>query len=101
MIDDYFAKLDEYDCVVTTQKVIDSLGSYKSIYENREDFFLIQAPESMRFDTFIASFDENSPMTALCQFMPEDSKFYFNFDLKKNFKITYNGDLDYIGQFLG
>ena len=101
VIDDYFAKLDEYDCVVTTQKVIDSLGSYKSIYENREDFFLIQAPESMRFDTFIASFDENSPMTALCQIMPEGSKFYFNFDLKKNFKITYNGDLDYIGQFLG
>ena len=40
--DDYFMRLDEYDCVATTQKIVDSLGSYDNIYENRERFFLIQ-----------------------------------------------------------
>lgn len=98
--DDYFTKLDEYDCVITTQKIVDSLGSYDNIYENRERFFLIQAPEAMRFDIFSENFDGNSGMTALCQFMPRNSNIMLNFDIKHNIKVTYPGDLEYVEKIM-
>lgn len=98
--DDYFMRLDEYDCVATTQKIVDSLGSYDNIYENRERFFLIQAPEAMRFDLFFENFNGNSVMSALCQFMPKNSKTMLNFDIKHNIKVTYPGDLEYVEKMM-
>ncbi|MDE6275151.1 MAG: 2-C-methyl-D-erythritol 4-phosphate cytidylyltransferase [Clostridia bacterium] len=93
-------KLDEYDCVITTQKIVDSLGRYGELYVNREDYYLIQTPEAFKFDIFCQNFDKNSENTALCQFMPKADKIYQNFGMKQNFKITYQGDLEYISQFL-
>lgn len=93
-------KLDDYDCVITTQKIVDSLGRYGELYVNRDDYYLIQTPEAFKFEEFCKYFDKNSSKTALCQFMPRADRIYQNFDMKQNFKITYQGDLEYIAQFL-
>ena len=45
-IDEYIRKLDEYDWVQTTIKITDALGSYKDRTVDRNDFFLIQAPDA-------------------------------------------------------
>lgn len=99
-IDDCIQKLNEYDCVITTQKIVDSLGRYGELYVNREDYYLIQTPEAFKFQVFCQYFDKSSDKTALCQFMPHAESIYQNFGLKQNFKITYQGDLEYIAQFL-
>ena len=100
IIDEYFEKLDEYDCVITAQKIVDSLGSYDNIYEDREKFFLIQAPEAFRYGLLYDNFDGESSMTALCQFLPKNCKLMLNFDMKRNPKVTYKGDLEYISQII-
>ena len=99
-IDDCIQKLNEYDCVITTQKIVDSLGRYGELYVNREDYYLIQTPEAFKFQVFCQYFDKSSDNTALCQFMPQAERIYQNFGLKQNFNITYQGDLEYIAQFL-
>lgn len=99
-IDSCMNKLDEYDCVITAQKIVDSLGRYGKISVDRENYYLIQTPEAFKFDVFCKNFDKNSTNTALCQFMPSADMIYQNFGMKQNFKITYQGDLEYIAQFL-
>lgn len=100
LIDDYIEKLDEFDCVITGQKIVDSLGKYGVRYVNREDYYLIQTPEACNFGLLVSSFDKDSDKTAICQLMPEDSTLYVSFKMKNNMKITYNGDLEYIEQFM-
>ena len=100
LIDDYLKKLDEYDCVITGQKIVDSLGKYGTRYVNREDYYLIQTPEACNFGLLRSSFDKDSDKTAICQLMPEGGSLYVSFKMKNNMKITYNGDLEYIEQFM-
>ena len=86
LIDDYMDKLDEFDCVITGQKIVDSLGKYGIRYVNREDYYLIQTPEACNFGRLISSFDKDSDKTAICQLMPEDSTLYVSFKMKNNMK---------------
>jgi len=60
-VDDFIAKLDEYDWVQTTIKITDALGSYKDRTVNRDDFFLIQAPDAYRFRAIYDCFDADHP----------------------------------------
>lgn len=100
IVDEYLSLLDEYDSVITGQRIVDSLGCYKLDFVNRDDFYLIQAPESFVFPKLNESFDENSKITATNQQMPKDSKLFINFEFKNNFKITYPQDLHYCESFL-
>ena len=100
LINEYMDKLDEFDCVITGQKIVDSLGKYGSRYVNREDYYLIQTPEACKFDLLCSSFDRDSDKTAICQLMPDNSTLYVSFKMKNNMKITYMGDIDYIKQFM-
>ncbi|OQC12254.1 MAG: putative 2-C-methyl-D-erythritol 4-phosphate cytidylyltransferase 2 [Firmicutes bacterium ADurb.Bin080] len=96
IIDLYLSKLDIYDAVITGQKIVDSLGTYSNHITNREDYYLIQAPEAFIFQKLYNSFDEDSKITATNQQMPIGSKLFINFDFKDNYKITYPQDLKYI-----
>lgn len=95
IIDFYFEKLDSYDAVITGQRIVDSLGCFYAHSVNRKDYYLIQAPEAFNFGILNANFDENSPLTATNQQMPEGSTLYINFDFTNNYKITYPQDLAY------
>ncbi len=91
--DMYLSKLEEYDAVITTQKITDSLGGVGKWYVNREDYFLVQAPEAFRFGLLYRHFKPDSPITATSQQLPEGSRVYNNFGFGGNMKITYSHDL--------
>ena len=100
LIDEYMDKLDEYDCVITGQKIVDSLGKVGMRYVDREDYYLIQTPEACNFSLLCSSFDKDSDRTAICQLMPENSSLYVSYAMKNNMKVTYMGDLELVGKFL-
>lgn len=95
IVDGYIQKLDEYDSVITGQRIVDSLGCLHTHTANRADYYLIQAPEAFKFDMLYENFKSDSPLTATNQQMPENSTLYINFDFVNNNKITYFADLAY------
>ena len=95
IVDGYLAKLDEYDSVITGQRIVDSLGCFATHTANRADYYLIQAPEAFKFEMLYDNFRSDSPLTATNQQMPSDSTLYINFDFVNNNKITYFADLAY------
>lgn len=96
----YLDLTNKYDSVITGQRIVDSLGSFRSHTADRSDYYLIQAPEAFDFPKLYRAFDENSPLTATNHQMPEDSSLFVNFDFRENFKITYAEDLAYCELFL-
>lgn len=100
IIEGYLDKLDNYDSVITGQKIVDSLGSFSNHVTIREDYYLIQAPEAFNFNMLFDHFDESSQISATNQQMPKGSRLYINFDFKDNYKITYQQDLVYVGELI-
>lgn len=96
----YLNKLDSYDAVITGKKITDSLGCFKAHYVNRDDYYLIQAPEAFRFKLLFDNFDQNSEITATNQQLPNSAGLYINFDFEDNYKITYHSDLRFCEDIL-
>lgn len=95
LVDDYFNKLDEYDVVITCQKITGELGNYTYDILNRADYYITQSPESFRFGLLCEHFDPAFPSTELVNQLPKNIKRYLNFDFKTNLKITYDSDLKF------
>ena len=85
--------LDENDFVQCTYKITDALGSYKTRLVDREDYYLIQAPDAYRFKLLYQYFDENSPIGHPAAHLPENAKGYNYFDFIPNYKVTYPEDI--------
>lgn len=100
LIDMYFDKLNEYDCVITCQKITGELGNYNFDTLLRENYYITQSPESFKYKLLTDCFNPNFESTELANQLPKDSKRYLNFEFKQNVKITYAFDLEYIGQLL-
>lgn len=92
-IDEYIAKLDEYDWVQTTIKITDALGSYKDRTVNREDYFLIQAPDAYRFKELRACFNPDHPNGHPAVQLPATAKGYNAFHDGPVFKVTHPNDI--------
>lgn len=95
LIDDYFKKLEEYDMVITGQKITGNLQDYKGTRYDREEFFMGQAPESYKFDMLYNNVDYSTKYQAIPSLMPVEAKRYVNFDFKDNLKLTYPHELEY------
>lgn len=95
LVDEYFSKLDEYDAVITCQKITGELGNYNYDILNRTDYYMTQSPESFRFDLLCKHFDPSFPSTELVNQLPRDINRYLNFEFKTNLKITYDSDLTF------
>ena len=95
LVDDYFVKLNEYDVVITCQKITGELGNYNYDTLNRADYYITQSPESFRFDLLEKHFDPTHPSTELVNQLPKTIKRFLNFDFKTNLKITYDSDLKF------
>ncbi len=93
ILDKYIGFLDEYDYVETTFKITDALGAYDKRDCDREDFYLIQAPDAYRFKLLYEHFDESSPLCHPAQQLPKSSQGYQYFDYGANHKVTYPYDL--------
>ena len=100
LIDDYFTKLDEYDAVITAQKITGALGNYNYDPLDREDYYMTQSPEGFKFDLIYNSLDVNFKSQELAWQLPKESKKYLNFNFKNNLKLTYNFELEYAGHLL-
>lgn len=92
-IDDYIVRLDEYDWVQTTIKITDALGSYKNRVVDREDYFLIQAPDAYRFGELYAVFDPNHPNGHPAVQLPVAAKGFNAFQNGPVFKVTHPDDI--------
>ncbi len=96
LIDEYFEKLDENDCVITSQKITGELGNYNFDIMDRNDYYITQSPESFRFNLLMEHFSTDFPSTELANQLPKNAKRYLYFDFKDNIKITYDFQLKYI-----
>lgn len=93
LIDRYLSILNEYHAVITAQHITDSLGKIGEHVVNRDQYYLIQAPEAFRFRILYDNFSALSSITATCQQLPEYAKIKKIFDFKVNLKITYPEDV--------
>lgn len=93
-IDECIRLLDGYDFVQTTFHITDALGSYSSRLVNRDDYFLIQAPDAYRFDSLFKYFDPNHPNGHPAIQLPDDAKGYNYFVDGQPFKVTYPEDIE-------
>lgn len=93
IIDNYFDCLEQYDAIITTQKVTDSLGKTGAHRVTRSDYYLIQAPEAFDFGLLSEHFSPNSQITATVQQLPKDIRVMHNYQFNLNYKITYPQDL--------
>lgn len=100
-IDDYIAKLDEYDWVQTTIKITDALGSYKDRTVDREDYFLIQAPDAYRFKEVRGCFDPEHPNGHPAVQLPPNAKGCNAFHNGPVFKVTHPDDLKIVECLMG
>lgn len=96
IIDDYIELLDEYNYVQTTFRITDALGSYKDRTVDREDYFLIQAPDAYRFKEIYEHFDADHPNGHPAVQLPPEAKGYNYFDYGVNFKVTYPEDIQIV-----
>lgn len=96
LIDEFMGLLDEYDYINTAYKITDALGSYKDRIANREDFYLIQAPDAYRFPLLYQYFDENSELCHPAHQLPLDTKEYRYFGYMDNYKVTYPEDIQIV-----
>ena len=100
LLDNYYDLLDEYDAVVTANKITDSLGSYDHKTIDRERYYLMQSPEGFRFDCLQKNFDSEETLTEVTHQLPEEAKIFLYFDFVDNIKITYPHDLVYLQTLL-
>lgn len=95
LIDNYFSKLDDYDAVITSQKITGALGNYSYDPLDREDYYMTQSPEAFDFNLIYKHFNPNFESQELAWQLPKETKKYLNFNFKNNLKITYDFELEY------
>ncbi len=93
LVDDYFRKLDEYDCVITCKKLVGELGNYNYDIFVRDEFYFSQSPESFRFEFLAEHFRPDFYSSELVYQLPKSINRYLNFNFQENIKITYDYDL--------
>lgn len=95
LIDDYFDKLDTYDAVITAQKITGALTDIDNSRLDRDKYVITQSPEGFRFEQLWSCFDLNYPYQEAAGMLPNDSKWFFNYEFRNNLKLTYDFELSY------
>lgn len=92
-VDRYFRLLDDYDYVLTTWKVVSTLGRYDGTLVNRDDYFQCMEPEAYRFQLLYENYKSDYPLPYIFHQLPKDAKGYYCFDYPYTMKITYQRDV--------
>ncbi|MCI8838216.1 MAG: NTP transferase domain-containing protein [Hungatella sp.] len=95
IIDDYFEKLDQYDAVITAQKITGGLTDIYNTSLDREMFIVTQSPEGFRFPLLYNYFDVDFPFQETACMLPKECTRYYNYGFKNNLKLTYDFELKY------
>ena len=92
-IDRYFGLLDDYDYVLTTWKIVSTLGRYDGKRVDRNDYFQCMEPEAYRFDMLYENYRSDYPVPYIFHQLPETAKGFHCFDYPYTMKITYPYDV--------
>lgn len=101
LIDTYLEKLDDYDIVMTTQRITGGLMNVNEDTLDREQYLITQSPEAFRFQKFWDNYDRNFPYQEMAGMLPQGTKIYHDFEFKNNLKLTYDFELEYARFVLG
>ena len=93
-IDEMVELLDEFDWVQTTLHLTDALGSVNDRMVNRDDYFLIQAPDAYRFRMILECFDPNHPCGHPAVQLPPSARGRNVFRDGEVFKVTHPSDVE-------
>lgn len=93
-VDEMIRLLDDYDWVQTTLHLTDALGSVSNRTVNRDDYFLIQAPDAYRFREILACFDPNHPNGHPAVQLPPSARGRNVFRDGQVFKVTHPDDVE-------
>ncbi len=93
LIDEFMTLLDSYSYVNTAYKITDALGSYKDRIADREDYYLIQAPDAYHFKDIYKYFDPESKLCHPAHMLPMEYTEYRYFGYENNIKVTYPNDI--------
>ena len=93
-VDEMIALLDDYDWVQTTLHVTDALGSVNDRTVNRDDYFLIQAPDAYRFREILACFDPAHPCGHPAVQLPPTARGHNCYRDGEVFKVTNPPDVE-------
>ncbi len=94
LINFYADKIGEYDVTVTAGKITDSLNCVDMPTCDRDKYFTTASPMAFDFDFLYKYLDENSCLVEVLQMLPEDTKTYYHFDFRENYKVTYPEDIE-------
>lgn len=95
LIDDYFRKLDEYDAVITAQKISGGLTDINNQRLDRERYMITQSPEGFRFELLWNNYDIKFPYQETAGMLPEEASRYYYYGFKNNLKLTYDFESEY------
>lgn len=93
-VDEMMGLLDEYDWVQTTLHLTDALGSTLNRLVNRDDYFLIQAPDAYRFRELFDCFDPENPCGHPAVQLPPSARGCNVFRDGEVFKVTHPSDVE-------
>ncbi len=93
-IDEMIGLLDDYEWAQTTLHLTDALGSVSNRMVNRDDFFLIQAPDAYRFREILASFNPDHPCGHPAVQLPHTARGANVFRDGEVFKVTHPEDIE-------
>ena len=96
LVNIFMEKLDEYDFVNTAYKITDALGAYNGRVADRNDFYLIQAPDAYRFRLLYKYFKVDSPLCHPAHQLPLLARECRYFDYVDNFKVTFPQDIEIV-----
>ena len=93
-VDEMIRLLDDYDWVQTTLHITDALGSINDRTVNRDDYFLIQAPDAYRFHEIFHCFNPDHPNGHPAVQLPSSARGHNVFRDGQVFKVTHPDDIE-------
>ncbi len=93
-VDEMIGLLDDFDWVQTTLHLTDALGSVNDRMVNRDDYFLIQAPDAYRFREILDCFDPAHPCGHPAVQLPPNARGRNVFRDGEVFKVTHPDDIE-------
>lgn len=93
-VDEMMSLLDDFDWVQTTLHLSDALGSVNDRTVNRDEYFLIQAPDAYRFREIYECFDPENPNGHPAVQLPPSARGHNVFRDGEVFKVTHPSDVE-------
>ena len=93
LIDLLYSFIDEYDAAFCVSKINTSLGRYDRKVVNRDDYFILQSPDTYRFDTIKRCISTDPSISTTLHMLPDNTKIKYYEGFRDYVKIIYPRDI--------